>query len=89
MMNKKSPQKEAVFSAAVEALNLNQEDLVKLEQPLKSMLTKTVEKQIREKLFAGFRAGTVPLKAEKTDSQLKKYCSSVLNNWKNRDPRFN
>lgn len=58
--------------------------------PLKSLVTKEVRKAIRVGLYDGIKAGTIKYsKAGKSDGQLKKYCSSLINNWLKKDPRFN
>lgn len=81
-----TPQKDAVYKFATEALC----DTVKTEgQPLRSFVTKEVRKSIRLKLFDGIKSGSIKLSRTMDDSKLKKYCSSLINNWLKKDPRFN
>lgn len=40
-------------------------------------------------LFEGFKSGTIELKSPKPDAELKRYCSSLTNNWLRKDPRLN
>lgn len=56
---------------------------------LKSIVTKEVKKEVRKRLFDGFKAGQIKLKNPMDDSKLKKYCSGLINNWLKKDPRFN
>lgn len=84
--SKGSAQKEAVYQFAVAALG---EAKPAEGQPLKSLVTKEIRKTIRAKLFAGAREGSIKLKRPMDDSKLKKYCSSLINNWLKKDPRFN
>lgn len=80
-------QKDAVLELALKALNGAQPAE---GQPLKSLITKEVRKAIRVGLYDGIKAGTIKYsKAGKSDGQLKKYCSSLINNWLKKDPRFN
>lgn len=81
-------QKEAVYLNTLNVLELDGEKLRTLEKPLRELLTKSVQKQVRQKLFEGFKRKSISLKSEKTDSELKKYCSNVLKNWIARDSRF-
>ena len=84
---KAQEQKEAVYALALEALA----GATPAEgQPLKSLVTKEVRKAIRVGLYAGIKNGTIKyVKSGKTDGELKKYCSSLINNWLKKDPRFN
>jgi hypothetical protein len=79
-------QKEAVYQLALEVLGAAANNPA---SPLKTLVTKEVRKAIRVKLFEGIRAGTIEFKPNKTDGELKKYCSSLINNWLKKDPRFN
>lgn len=80
-------QKDAVYNLAVAALAGAQPAE---GQPLKSLVTKEVRKAIRVGLFEGIKNGSIKYsKADKTDGQLKKYCSSLINNWLKKDNRFN
>lgn len=83
---KAQEQKEAVYALALAALT----DKPAEGQPLKSLVTKDVRKTIRVGLYAGIKNGTIKyVKSGKTDGELKKYCSSLINNWLKKDPRFN
>ena len=79
-------QKEAVLKFANEALaNVTRAD----GQALRALVTKEVRKAIRVRLFQGIKAGEIKLARPMDDSKLKKYCSSLINNWLKKDPRFN
>jgi len=56
--------------------------------PLKDYINKYVRKEVRTNLFNGFRSGVISLKTPKDDKALKKYCSSVLKNWLDKDLRY-
>lgn len=78
-------QKEAVYSFTIEALaNTPRPEGV----ALRDTVTKDIRKVVRNRLFAGMRDGSVKLTREMDDSKLKKYCSSMLNNWLKKDTRF-
>ncbi len=80
-------QKQAVYQFVLSALP---EGSTTAHSPLKSLVTKEVRKVVRVKLFEGIKAGTIKYKPlEKTDGELKKYCSSLINNWLKKDDRFN
>ena len=79
-------QKDAVVKFALEALNISG---VKEGTSLRSLVTKEVRKAIRVRLFQGIKAGEIKLSRAMDDSKLKKYCSSLINNWLKKDPRFN
>lgn len=78
-------QKDAVFIFAVQALDGTPPD----PRPLRARVTKEVRKSIRRKLFDGVKSGSVKLSRSMDDSKLKKYCSSLINNWLKKDSRFN
>lgn len=81
-----TPQKDAVYQFAIEALA----GATPAEgQALRSLVTKEVRKSIRLKLFEGVKSGSIKLARSMDDSKLKKYCSSLINNWLKKDPRFN
>ena len=80
-------QKDAVFNLALQALN---GQTATEGQPLKSLVTKEVRKAIRVGLYEGIKNGSIKYsKTGKSDGQLKKYCSSLINNWLKKDSRFN
>ena len=86
----KAAQKDMVYAFALEALNLTEGANRPLGSPaLRSLVTKEVRKAVRLRLFAGMKDGTIKLARPMDDSKLKKYCSSLVNNWMKKDPRFN
>lgn len=79
-------QKDSIHKFALEALG----DVARAEgQALRELVTKEIRKAIRIKLFQGMKSGEIKLKRPMDDSRLKKYCSSLINNWLKKDPRFN
>lgn len=81
-------QKDAVFNFITEAINA--EGKPRLEgSKLRDYVTPAVRKIVRQRLFAGFRAGEIRMKKDKTDEALKRYCSGVITNFVKKDPRFN
>jgi len=78
-------QKDAVYQFALEALTAKPTT----GQALRDLITKEVRKSIRLKLFEGIKTGTIKLARGMDDSKLKKYCSSLINNWLKKDERFN
>lgn len=79
-------QKDAVFNFATAALA----GAKPAEgQALRDLITKEVRKAIRVRLFQGVKSGEIKLARAMDDSKLKKYCSSLINNWLKKDPRFN
>lgn len=77
-------QKDAVYSFALEALSAKPAE----GQSLRSLITKEIRKAIRLRLFQGVKSGEIKLARGMDDSKLKKYCSSLINNWLKKDPRF-
>ena len=45
--------------------------------------------QVKAILFEGFKAGTIDIKKEKNDSDLKEYVSGLLSNWLRKDTEIN
>lgn len=85
-------QKDAVFNLALSAVNatLKQSTPTPTGKAFKELITKEVRKAIRVGLYDGIKNGDIKYsKAGKSDGQLKKYCSSLINNWLKKDPRFN
>ncbi len=81
-------QKDAVFTFALAALNGTvSTDGQVLADLVRS--NKEVRKTVRQQLFDGIREGTIKYAPVKSDGDLKKYCSSLINNWLKKDPRFN
>jgi hypothetical protein len=85
-----SKQKEAVYSFLTEAMLGTQVTVARLKTKAdKAQDKKDVLKAARVRLFAGIKSGDIALKSQMNDSKLKKYCSSVINNWLKKDKRFN
>jgi hypothetical protein len=86
MMSTKQSQKEAVFTAVVNVLE--QEGIAITEgEPVK--MSKEFRAQVNNILFEGFRAGTIELEGEFSDSKLKGYVSGLQSNWLRKDKRLN
>jgi hypothetical protein len=81
-------QKDAVYQFAAEAL-ASAGSVPNDGQAVRDLVTKEVRKSIRLKLFSGVKTGQIKLARSMDDSKLKKYCSSLINNWLKKDPRFN
>jgi hypothetical protein len=85
-MSTKQSQKEAVFTAVVNVLE--QEGISITEgEPVK--MSKEFRAQVNNILFEGFRAGTIELDREFSDSDLKGYVSGLQSNWLRKDKRLN
>lgn len=83
-------QKAAVLALAKKALGLADGAELPEGKALKDLVTKEVRKAIRVGLFEGIKNGSIKYsKQGKTDGELKKYCSSLINNWVKKDHRFN
>ena len=81
-------QKEAVRSALTQVLT--EVGIVVGEgSNFKEVMTKEYRAQVNQILFQGFRAGTIALKSEKTDQELKDYVSGLQSNWLNKDKAIN
>lgn len=76
----KMSQKEAVFSAIINVMG---------EQDGIYTPTKEQRAQVNLILFEGFRAGTIEMDTEKSDSDLKGYVSGLQSNWLRKDKRLN
>jgi hypothetical protein len=64
------------------------------ETPVKDVLNDSMKSQVRDLLFAAFRAGQVEYKESfqskvDDDSELKKYISGLVNNWIRKAKEFN
>lgn len=81
-------QKDAVFNAVSQVLS---ENGVHFEegQDVRTHMSKEFRAQVNSILFEGFRAGSIELNGEKTDSELKTYVSGLQSNWLNKDKRLN
>src|ERR1051325_6047037 len=84
----KMKQKDAVYNAITQVLN---EDEVGFEDGMdvSEHMTKERRAQVNAILVEGFKAGTIELEKEYTDTQLKQYVSGLQSNWIRKDPRFN
>lgn len=83
----KLSQKDAVHTYVLEALGANY--TLTEGQTLKDLITKDVRKIVRTKLFDGIKSGIIKYTPTKTDAEIKKYCSGLINNWLGKDERFN
>lgn len=95
-------QKNAVFLFVKSVLDLNQEGtaltngvvlkncLLASSEDIVEVLRakKAKRKAVQVLLFDALKAGNVKISCEKTDAQLRKYCSGLVNNWLKKDPRF-
>ena len=88
----KLSQKEAVFLYVTEALHgvtiTEGTPPITEGTPLKTLVTKDVRKVVRTKLFDGIKSGVIKYSPSKTDAEIKKYCSGLINNWLGKDERF-
>lgn len=77
-------QKEAVRSAISQVLS---EAGIRFDETtnVKSLMTKELRGQVNQILFEGFRSGTIALKGEKSDKELRDYVSGLQSNWLNKD----
>lgn len=74
-------QKEAVFSAVVNVCGPVGDGAV--------LPTKEQRAQINLILFEGIRSGTIEMRTEKDDSDLRDYVSGLASNWLRKDKRLN
>lgn len=79
-MSTKMTQKEAVFQAVTNVCG---------EHDGPYTPTKDERSSVNQILFEGFRAGTIELDREYTDSELKAYVSGLQSNWLRKDKRLN
>ena len=75
----KTNQKTAVYNAVKSVVSFEDNDVVQLTKDEKSTVVSI--------LVAGFEADEIELKNPQTD--LKKYCGGLLNNWLRKDTRMN
>lgn len=84
-------QKEAVYKYLSEAISGTgiTIDMLKVKAQDKTPEVKLLLKNVREKLKAGIQSGEIVYgKDGKTDSEIKKYTSGLINHWLKRDTRF-
>lgn len=79
-------QKEAVKTFLLEAVSGMEKTS---EMSIKDLVTKDIRKQVKARLFAGFKDGSIKLSKPKTDTELNKYCSGLISNWLSKDKTFN
>ena len=80
-------QKEAVKQFILEAVEAK--GCVREEgAPFSVLVTKDIRVSVKERLFSGFRDGSIRLKSEKDDKALRKYCSGLISNWLKKDKSF-
>ena len=77
----KMNQKEAVFVAVCNVTGHQGEGSVEISKEQRA--------QVNMVLFEGFKAGTIELDKEFTDSDLKAYVSGLQSNWLRKDKRLN
>jgi hypothetical protein len=77
-------QKDAVKSAITQVLT---EAGVKFDDNsnFKDLLTREHRAQVNQILFEGFRSGSIAIKKEKSDPELKEYVSGLVSNWLKKD----
>jgi predicted metal-dependent TIM-barrel fold hydrolase len=81
-------QKEAVYTAVMNAVKISDlSDGQTLAQYVNT--NKTVKKAIKNEILVGLTNGTVTLRTSKTEKELKKYASGLLNNHLAKDARLN
>lgn len=84
-------QKDAVYSFLTAALIGTTVTVAQLkDKAVKTAEKKAVLKSARVQLFDGIKTGAIEYskRDSKTDGELKKYCSSLINNWLKKDERF-
>ena len=81
-------QKQAVYAAITAVLK---EAGIQFEDgsDVSSYMSKERRAQVNSILFEGFRAGSVQLDREFTDTELKAYVSGLQSNWIRKDKRLN
>jgi hypothetical protein len=84
-------QKDAVYKYIAEAItgtNITF-DMLKVKAQEKTPEVKLLLKDVRRRLYEGIKSGEIVFKKEgKTDSELRKYTSGLINHWLKRDTRF-
>ena len=79
-MTTKLTQKEAVFQAVINVCGTSDEAFTPSKEQRAS---------VNQVLFEGFRAGTIELDREYSDTELKAYVSGLQSNWLRKDKRLN
>jgi hypothetical protein len=87
-------QREATFNAITIVISNNNVNF-NHGQNVKSVLTSSMKKAVKDALIQQFKAGKVDCTEEfrrtklSSDSELSKYCSGLISNWIKKDPRLN
>jgi hypothetical protein len=81
-------QKEAVYAAICSVL-AEHEITFEQGQDVMGVMTKDIRAQVNQILFEGFRAKTISLDKEFSDTDLKAYVSGLQSNWIRKDKRLN
>ena len=84
---KQLKQKDAVFKYYIESLERHNVDITE-KVPLKSHMNKSIRAMTRRKLYNGFKNKEVRLNSDYSNGKLKKYCSSLIDNWMKKDERY-
>jgi hypothetical protein len=84
----KNSQKDAVFSAIIAVLS---ENGIAFEENtnVNTLMNKDLRSQVNNILVEGFKSQTIELDKTCTDTELKKYSSSLQSNWLRKDKRLN
>jgi hypothetical protein len=82
----KSTQKEAVFQAVSTVLEA---DSISITGNISEHMTRERRAQVNAILFENFRAGSIELDREYSDTELKAYVSGLQSNWLRKDKRLN
>lgn len=85
----KMNQKDAVFAAVTQVLANAGIAFDEGKTVVKPLMTKELRAQVNAILVQGFKAGTIELDGEKSDTELKQYVSGLQSNWLNKDKRLN
>lgn len=81
-------QKEAVYAAVLSVLAEN-EIPYETNMNVTDIFSREMRSQVNNILFQGFKAGSIELDREFTDTELKSYVSGLQSNWLRKDLRLN
>jgi hypothetical protein len=84
----KLSQKDAVHNAVTSVLSSNDIEF-NATTNVGTLMNRQLRAQVNEALFNGFRAGTIDLDREFTDTELRAYVSGLQSNWIRKDKRLN
>jgi len=82
-------QKEAVYAAITSVLENAGHSMPAEGIDVATVMSKELRAQVNQILFEGFRAGSIELGKEFSDSDLKAYVSGLQSNWIRKDKRLN